>query len=149
MAKNGGSEDGTEHTTAEEVLKPLNDTRMKEILKARRTARDDRKHINTELAKKISEVVGDKFYLDRTMLPTVEKLFNMKDERLAYHLDNLLFMLDVSGISDRAKKIARLPLAEGGKRPARPPRDEEDEAEAAGASANVRPFPAPASVPGA
>lgn len=105
------SEDGTEKVTAEETLKPISGNKLKQILKVRRDARDDRKGINENVAAKISEIVGDR-YLDKTVLPVVEKLANMKDERLAYHLDNLLFYLDASGVSDRAKKVGRLPLEE-------------------------------------
>lgn len=104
------AEDSTENVTAEEVKRPISGGKLKEVLKARRQAREDRKSINDNLATKVGEVVGDKLYLDRVMFPVVEKLFNMKDERLAYHLDNLMHMLDVSGISDRAKKVGRLPI---------------------------------------
>lgn len=107
MAK---AEDSTENVTAEEVKRPISSGKLKEVLKARRQAREDRKSINDNLAAKVGEVVGDKLYLDRVMFPVVEKLFNMKDERLAYHYDNLMHMLDISGINDRAAKVGRLPI---------------------------------------
>lgn len=105
------NDDGTENATSEEVIKPISGGKLKEVLRVRRTAREQRQEINKSVSEQISELVGDK-NLDRVMLPTVEKLFNMKDERLALHLDNLLYMLDASGITARADKVAKLPLSD-------------------------------------
>lgn len=110
------NEDQTEGVTAEEVVKPISGGKLKEVLKVRRQAREQRQEINKSVSEQISELVGDK-NLDRVMLPTVEKLFNMKDERLALHLDNLLFMLDASGVTARADKVAKLPLSDTRKAP--------------------------------
>ena len=131
---NGHDEDGTESVKASEVLRPVGAPALKAILKARDDASEGRSQINSDLRTFISERLGEKVYLDRAMLPVVEKLWRMEDdEKVAYHLDNLLHMLDVSGVNARAEKVARLPLDDK-KRSAAPPRSE---------------FPAPESVQGA
>lgn len=131
---NGHDEDGTENVKASEVLRPVNAPALKAILKARDDASENRSQVNKDLRDFISDRLGEKVYLDRAMLPVVEKLWRMEDdEKVAYHLDNLLHMLDISGVNARAEKVARLPLDDK-KRSARPPSSE---------------FPAPDSVQGA
>jgi hypothetical protein len=126
LAKIDGQEiegDTTETVKSSEVLRPVNAKMIKDILSKRDEASESRSEINKDVRTYISERLGEKVYLDRAMLPVVEKLWRMDDDaKVAYHLDNLLHMLDVAGINARAEKVARLPLGDK-KRSAAPPKD--------------------------
>lgn len=114
-------EDDTETVPQSEILRPVNAPALKAILKERESASANRTDINKKLRDFIRDRLGDKVYLDRIMLGVVEKLWRMEDDaKVAYHLDNLLHMLDVSGVNARAEKVARLPLGDR-KRSAAPP----------------------------
>lgn len=126
LAKNNGHDteaehDGTEAARTTEILRPIAGPALKRILGHRETATEKRQKVNKELLKLVGDEVGDKMYFDRVMLPAIEKLYGMEDDEvMAYHLDNLLHMLDTSGINARAGKVARLPLGDK-KRSAAPP----------------------------
>ncbi len=126
LAKTNGhgteTEAETETVRPSEILRPVAAKALKDILNKRLEASESRSEINSDVRTYISERLGEKVYLDRVMLPVVEKLFRMEDDaKVAYHLDNLLHMLDVAGINARAEKVARLPLGDK-KRSAAPPK---------------------------
>lgn len=105
MAHDQGAEDEKENLKPSETLRMVTGKDLKTILGARAQASEDRTEINKNVRAKITEVLGDKKFLDRKMLSCIEFLYNLEDdEDVAYHLDNLLYMLDVSGIDARAKK---------------------------------------------
>ena len=109
MAKT--SVDGTEGVEAKEVVKPVSGATMKKIFAVQNAAAEDRKKINEDVHDKIADLVGDRA-LDKLVAGFLRKLHNIKNERLAYHYDNLMYGLEATGIEARAKKIARLPLEE-------------------------------------
>lgn len=127
LAKTNGHdtevEGENENVKPSEILRPVAAKAIKDILNKRLEASESRSDINKDVRTFISKRLGEKVYLDRAMLPVVEKLFRMEDDaKVAYHLDNLQHMLDVAGINARAEKVARLPLGDK-KRSAAPPKE--------------------------
>jgi hypothetical protein len=54
-----------------------------------------------------------KHNLDKEMFAVARKLSAMSDERLAYHLPNLLYYIDACGLDERAKNAPPLPMGDG------------------------------------
>jgi hypothetical protein len=103
------SEDGTEQVTSGETEKVISGPKLKRLLKNQRTGQDDMDSIRGRMGSEIALAV-EKDNLDKKMFGWIKQLDRMSPEKLAYHLPNLLYMLDVSGINDRAEEAPKMPL---------------------------------------
>lgn len=74
--------------------------------------------LNGALREKIAYAV-EHDYLDKQVFALIRRLDKMEPERLAIFLDNLEHYIDISGLGDRADSVQNLPLAGGGKGPAK------------------------------
>ncbi len=123
MAKVG--EDGTEQVTEEEVTRPINATQLKALLKLREELRDDTAEARKKVNDAIEKLRMEKHvHVDKWALGIVEHLRGIETtEKMADKIDILLYYLDASGLTDRAKKAQRLDLGDSASRQAPPSKD--------------------------
>ena len=133
MAKTG--HDGTEQVLGSEVEK-MRPGKLKKLLKEQRAGQNDMDEIRGSMGSAIATAV-EKDNLDKKMFGWLKQLDRMTPEKLAYHLPNLFYMIDASGIGDRAQQAQKLALEQ--------PDDDEDEDKPPRAR-NVTPMRAPTSV---
>ena len=122
-SKTGDS--GHEEVTEDEVTKPITGTQLKALLKLREELRDEtaesRKKVNDAIEKLRME---KHVHVDKWALGIVEHLRGIETtEKMADKIDILLYYLDASGLTDRAKKAQRLDLGDSGSRQPPPARD--------------------------
>ena len=134
MAKTG--HDGTEQVPGSEVEKMISASKLKKLLKEQRAGQIDMDEIRGSMGSAIATAV-EKDNLDKKMFGWLKQLDRMTPEKLAYHLPNLFYMIDASGIGDRAQQAQKLALEQ--------PDDDEDEDKPPRAR-NVTPMRAPTSV---
>lgn len=115
--KNGDSaiqEEGTEGVEAGEVVQMITGKQLKTLLKSGKSKQADIDELNESISTLKGEISAEvkkavsKNHLDVTMFKIVKKLDAMTDEQLGYHVPNLLYMLDESGITARAQSAPPL-----------------------------------------
>lgn len=122
MAKDKVGADGTEQVTEEEVTKPITPRQLKDLLKVRDEARDDAAEARAKVNEAIENLrIQKHVHVNKRALRIIEQLRELTTEKLADEIDTLLYYLDASGLTDRAKKAQRLPLDDAASR--QPPPD--------------------------
>ena len=114
-----------------EVRPAITERKLKDLMRAARSANKDTAEINGVLGKKISSAVEND-HLHRKAFNVIKMLDRMEPEKLADFLDCFDHYLDISGIEERAKSAPGFNMDPG---------EGEDEGEDRG---NVKPFPKPA-----
>ena len=119
MVKNT-DENNEEMVTEEEVTKPINATQLKALLKVRDEARDEAAEARAKVNEAIEKLRMEKHvHVDKWALGIVEHLRGIETtEKMADKIDILLYYLDASGLTDRAKKAQRLDLGDSASRQA-------------------------------
>ncbi len=122
-SKTGDS--GHEEVTEDEVTKPITGTQLKALLKLREELRDDTAEARKKVNDAIEKLRMEKHvHVDKWALGIVEHLRGIETtEKMADKIDILLYYLDASGLTDRAKKAQRLDLGDSGHRQAPPTKD--------------------------
>lgn len=105
--------DATEAATADELEKKIPAKVLKDYLKAARTCTGEIDTIRDKLGKATGKL-SEKYTVNSKMLGWIKQLDKMPAEKLADNLADLEYMLDVSGLNDRAKSAQRLPIEEAG-----------------------------------
>ena len=121
MANKTG-ENNEEMVTEEEVTKPITPSQLKALLKVRDEARDEAAEARAKVNEAIEKLRMEKHvHVDKWALGVVEHLRGIETtEKMADKIDILLYYLDASGLTDRAKKAQRLDLGDSGHRQAPP-----------------------------
>ena len=119
MANKTG-ENNEEMVTEEEVTKPITPSQLKALLKVRDEARDEAAEARAKVNEAIEKLRMEKHvHVDKWALGVVEHLRGIETtEKMADKIDILLYYLDASGLTDRAKKAQRLDLGDSGHRQA-------------------------------
>ena len=119
MANKTG-ENNEEMVTEEEVTKPITPSQLKALLKVRDEARDEAAEARAKVNEAIEKLRMEKHvHVDKWALGVVEHLRGIETtEKMADKIDILLYYLDASGLTDRAKKAQRLDLGDGASRQA-------------------------------
>ena len=136
MAKTG--HDSTEQVSGSEVEKMISASKLKKLLKEQRAGQNDMDEIRGSMGNAIATAV-EKDNLDKKMFGWLKQLDRMTPEKLAYHLPNLFYMIDASGIGDRAQQAQKLALEQ-------PDEDEDKDEDKPPRARNVTPMRAPTSV---
>jgi hypothetical protein len=118
MAKRGEDETdeaGHEQVTEREIQKQIPPKRFKDLLKTLDRSQDEIDEIKGAMGGAVAAVT-EKYHLDKKMLSWIRQLAKMSPETLADKLAHFEYLLDISGLSDRAKSAQRLGLGddEGG-----------------------------------
>ena len=123
MAKAG--ENNEEMVTEDEVTKPITPKQLKDLLKVRDEARDEAAEARAKVNEAIEKLRMEKHvHVDKWALGVVEHLRGIETtEKMADKIDILLYYLDASGLTDRAKKAQRLDLGDSAHRHAPPTKD--------------------------
>src|SRR5271156_2813456 len=110
------NEDQTERAKSSDVTKLISAGLLRRLLKSQDGQQDQLDSLK-ESASTIKSAMGEdikkyqtKHSLDKAMFAFVRKLYKMSDERLAYHLPNLTYYLEASGIDERARNAPPLPM---------------------------------------
>ena len=121
MANKTG-ENNEEMVTEEEVTKPITPSQLKALLKVRDEARDETAEARKKVGDAIEKLRMEKHvHVDKWALGVVEHLRGIETtEKMADKIDILLYYLDASGLTDRAKKAQRLDLGDSSSRQAPP-----------------------------
>ena len=119
MANKTG-ENNEEMVTEEEVTRPITPKQLKDLLKVRDEARDDTAEARKKVGDAIEKLRMEKHvHVDKWALGVVEHLRGIETtEKMADKIDILLYYLDASGLTDRAKKAQRLDLGDSASRQA-------------------------------
>ena len=119
MANKTG-ENNEEMVTEEEVTKPITPSQLKALLKVRDEARDDTAEARKKVGDAIEKLRMEKHvHVDKWALGIIEHLRGIETtEKMADKIDILLYYLDASGLTDRAKKAQRLDLGDSASRQA-------------------------------
>ena len=119
-SKTGDS--GYEEVTEDEVTKPITPAQLKALLKVRDEARDETAEARKKVNDAIEKLRMEKHvHVDKWALGVVEHLRGIETtEKMADKIDILLYYLDASGLTDRAKKAQRLDLGDSSSRQAPP-----------------------------
>jgi hypothetical protein len=119
-SKTGDS--GHEEVTEDEVTKPITGTQLKALLKLREELRDDTAEARKKVNDAIEKLRMEKHvHVDKWALGIVEQLRKIETtEKMADKIDILLYYLDASGLTDKAKKAQRLDLGDSAHRQAPP-----------------------------
>ena len=119
MANKTG-ENNEEMVTEEEVTKPITPSQLKALLKVRDEARDEAAEARAKVNEAIEKLRMEKHvHVDKWALGVVEHLRGIETtEKMADKIDILLYYLDASGLTDRAKKAQRLDLGDSASRQA-------------------------------
>ena len=119
-SKTGDS--GHEEVTEDEVTKPITPAQLKALLKVRDEARDETAEARKKVNDAIEKLRMEKHvHVDKWALGVVEHLRGIETtEKMADKIDILLYYLDASGLTDRAKKAQRLDLGDSSSRQAPP-----------------------------
>ena len=117
-SKTGDS--GHEEVTEDEVIKPIIPTQLKALLRVRDDARDETAEARKKVNDAIEKLRMEKHvHVDKWALGVVEHLRVIETtEKMADKIDILLYYLDASGLTDRAKKAQRLDLGDSASRQA-------------------------------
>ena len=117
-SKTGDS--GHEDVTEDEVTRPITPKQLKDLLKVRDEARDDTAEARKKVGDAIEKLRMEKHvHVDKWALGVVEHLRGIETtEKMADKIDILLYYLDASGLTDRAKKAQRLDLGDSASRQA-------------------------------
>jgi hypothetical protein len=110
MAEKVG-DDGTEQVTEREMQKQIPPKKFKELLNKLDQAEDDMEELRGGMGGAITAVT-EKYHLDKQILGWIRKLRRMSPEKLADKLAHFEYLLDISGLSDRAKSAQRLGLGD-------------------------------------
>ena len=118
MGKTGDS--GHEEVTEDEVTRPITPKQLKDLLKVRDEARDDTAEARKKVGDAIEKLRMEKHvHVDKWALGIIEHLRGIETtEKMADKIDILLYYLDASGLTDRAKKAQRLDLGDSASRQA-------------------------------
>jgi len=118
----GTGENNEEMVTEEEVTKPITPKQLKDLLKVRDEARDDTAEARKKVGDAIEKLRMEKHvHVDKWALGVVAHLRGIETtEKMADKIDILLYYLDASGLTDRAKKAQRLDLGDSASRQAPP-----------------------------
>ena len=116
----GTGENNEEMVTEDEVTKPITATQLKALLKLREELRDDTAEARKKVNDAIEKLRMEKHvHVDKWALGIVEHLRGIETtEKMADKIDILLYYLDASGLTDRAKKAQRLDLSDSASRQA-------------------------------
>ena len=119
MANKTG-ENNEEMVTEEEVTKPITPSQLKALLKVRDEAMDEAAEARAKVNEAIEKLRMEKHvHVDKWALGVVEHLRGIETtEKMADKIDILLYYLDASGLTDRAKKAQRLDLGDSASRQA-------------------------------
>ena len=119
-SKTGDS--GHEEVTEDEVTRPITPKQLKDLLKVRDEARDETAEARKKVNDAIEKLRMEKHvHVDKWALGVVEHLRGIETtEKMADKIDILLYYLDASGLTDRAKKAQRLDLGDSSSRQAPP-----------------------------
>lgn len=106
--------DGTEQVTEKEVVKQVNGTQLKALLKLAEEVADDAADGRKKVKDAINELREKKHvHVDQWCFGKIKELKELSAESLADRLDNFQFYLDISGLTDKAKRASRLALDRG------------------------------------
>lgn len=83
--------------------------KLKRLMAAKRSTKKDMYELMGTLGQSIKDAV-DNDHLDRKMFNWICQLDSMEPEKIAAHLDNFNYYLDVSGINKRAESVMRMKL---------------------------------------
>jgi hypothetical protein len=102
-----------ETVTAKDVTSMIPAAVLKSILAKDKTTKKTQSELAGELGQKIADAV-DRFGTNRKALATIRMLNRMEPEKVADYLDHLEYMLDISGIEDKAvdARKERLPMGD-------------------------------------
>lgn len=103
--------DGTELATEEDVTKVIGKKQLKDLL----SLLDDIDDTTAESRKKATDAVEDlrvnkHVHVDKWAVGVIRYLRKLTTEKMADKIDVLEYYLDASGLTDKAKKVQRLPL---------------------------------------
>jgi hypothetical protein len=117
MANKTG-ENNEEMVTEEEVTKPITPTQLKALLKVRDEARDETAEARKKVNDAIEKLRMEKHvHVDKWALGIIEQLRQIETtEKMADKIDLLMYYLDASGLTDKAKKAQRLDLGDSAHR---------------------------------
>lgn len=117
---NKTGENNEEVVTEDEVTKPITAPQLKALLKLREELRDDTAEARKKVSDAIEKLRMEKHvHVDKWALGVVEHLRGIETtEKMADKIDILLYYLDASGLTDRAKKAQRLDLGDSASRQA-------------------------------
>ena len=104
--------DQTEAAKPSEVQKKVPATALKKYLKDMRAGQSDVDEVSGRMGQLTSNLTN-KYSVNRQALSLIKRLDKKEPEKLADFLDDFLYMLDISGLSDRAKTAPRLLGDEG------------------------------------
>lgn len=119
-----------------ETRPAINERKLRELMKSARRAHADTAEINGGLGSEIKQAVENN-HLHRKAFRLIVQLDRMEPEKLADFIDCFDHYFDISGLADRAKQVASLPLQE---------ETIEGEHDASTRSENVKAFPPPSGV---
>jgi hypothetical protein len=110
---NGAATAEEEEGGGGEVVQQIAERTLKALLKSQAKLQGDIDEIQESLSSLKTEMGNEvkkakAKHLDIEMFKIIKKLHKMSDEKLGYHLPNLLYMLDASGITERAQNAPPL-----------------------------------------
>jgi hypothetical protein len=117
LAKN---EDGTEQVKGSETEKKIPPRVLQKYLKDMTSHQGRIDEVRGEMGS-LTEKTNEKYTVNKKAMGWIKQLWKMTPEKLADVLDDLNYMLDASGLNDKASSAQRLPMGDG--------REDEEEAE--------------------
>jgi hypothetical protein len=103
--------DGTEQATEKEIVKQINASQLKELLRLGDEVADDAAEGRKTVKEAIENLRMKKhIHVDPWALARIRDLRELSAEKLADRIGVLEFYLDISGLTDKAKRAQRLPL---------------------------------------
>lgn len=146
MAKRGEkSEAESKSARPSEVSAQIGKKKLEGLLRAHRNGAEDISTISGNLGKAVASAVEND-HLHRKAFRAILAEDKMTPEKLAEYYDVLELYRDMSGLNERAKSAPRLAL-EPGEEDGEEVEGKKPDAAAKGGNGNVKPFPAPATVP--
>ena len=109
--KKPAAEAETEAVKPSEVLTMITPKVLASILALDKRTKTAQSELAGELGQKIANAC-ERFGTNRKALGVIRQLNRMEPEKLADFLDHLDYMLDISGLEDRAAQVQRLPMGD-------------------------------------
>lgn len=102
----------TEAVKPSEVLTMVPKGPLMSLLALDKRTKKQQQELGGELGSKVGDIC-ERYGTNRKALAVIRTLNRMEPEKIADFLDHLDYLLDVSGIEERASKVERLPLGDG------------------------------------
>ena len=113
LAKTGDNPEGTEQATSADVEKKIPPRVLQKLMKDIRIGQDDIDSVRGTMGSAVAKAT-EKYSFNKKMFGWIRQLDRMSPEKLNDNLADHEYMLDASGLNERAKNAQRLPIEDRG-----------------------------------